>query len=97
MNGDGTKDTDVLEDDEVVIDPDETVVLTDVDDDVELSETVANLNVDALVKKIEESDSEELAKKREAKKRLEELQEKLNKDDEFGSTYTFDLDDDLTT
>lgn len=98
MNGDSTKDTDVLEDDEVAIDPEETVVLTDVDDDdVDLSETVANLNVDVLVKKIEESDSEELAKKRAAKKRLEELQEKLNEDDEFGSTYAFDLDDDLTT
>ncbi len=50
-----------------------------------------------MVAKIENSDDEELAKKREAKKRLDELQEKLDKDDEFGSTYAFDLDDDLTT
>jgi len=98
MNGEGTKDTDVTDDDDVVSDPEETVVLTEVDDDdVDLSETVANLNVEELVKVIENSNSEEIAQRRAAKKRLEELQEKLHEDDEFGSTYAFDLDEDLTT
>ena len=99
MNDEGTKDIDIDDDDDVIDDPEETIVLTEVDDDddVDLSETVANLNVDALVKIIEDSDSEELAKKRAAKKRLEELQEKLHEDDEFGSTYAFDLDEDLST
>ena len=99
MNDEGTKDTEVDDDDDIVSDPDETVVLTEVDDDDDgdLSETVADLDVDALVKIIEDSDSEELAKKRAAKKRLEELQDELHKDDEFGSTYAFDLDEDLTT
>lgn len=101
MNGEDTKNTDVVEDDEddVVTDPDETVVLTEVDDDDDgdLSETVAGLNVDELVKIIEDSDSEELAKRRAARKRLEELRDDLHTDDEFGSTYAFDLDEDLTT
>lgn len=102
VNGEGTKvegqteASDVV-DDEVIDDPEATVVLTEVDAGEDLSETVVDLDVEAMVAKIENSDDEELAKKREAKKRLDELQEKLDKDDEFGSTYAFDLDDDLTT
>jgi hypothetical protein len=102
VNGEGTKTegqteaSDVI-DDEVLEDPEATVVLTEVDTEEDLSETVVDLDVEAMVAKIENSDDEELAKKREAKKRLDELQEKLDKDDEFGSTYAFDLDDDLTT
>jgi hypothetical protein len=102
VNGEGTKtegqieSTDVI-DDEVVSDPEATVVLTEVDAEDDMSETVVDLNVEALVAKIEDADDEELAKKREAKKRLDQVQEQLNGDDEFGSTYAFDLDDDLTT
>lgn len=97
MNGESTKEADDTDDDEVVSDPEETVVLTEVDDGDDLSETVADLNVEELIKIIEDSDSEELAQKRAARKRLDEIQEKLDKDDEFGSTYAFDLDEDLTT
>jgi hypothetical protein len=101
VNDESTKNTDLDDDDDdddVVTDSEDTVVLTEVDaDDDDLSETVAGLNVDALVSIIEKSDSGELAKKRAARKRLEELREQLDEDDEFGSTYTFDLDDDLST
>ena len=102
MNGEGTKvegqteATDVI-DDEVIEDPEATVVLTEVDAEEGMAETVVDLNVEAMVAKIENADEAELAQKREAKKRLDAMQEKLNKDDEFGSTYAFDLDDDLTT
>ena len=100
-NGEGDKDTELNDgegvvDDEVV-DPGETVVLTEVDVDDGLAETVVGLDVDAMVSKIENADSEELAKQREAKKRLDKVQEKLDKDDQFGSTYTFDIDEDLPT
>jgi len=101
VNGEGDKDTE-LKDDEAVIDdevvvPEETVVLTEVDVDDGLSETVAGLEVDAMVAGIENADSEELAKKREAKQRLDKVQEKLDKDDQLGSTYAFDIDEDLPT
>ena len=101
-NGEGSKDTELVDDDgvvddEVIDDPEETVVLTEVDIDDSLSETVVGLDVDAMVAKIENADSEELAKIREAKKRLDEVQEQQDKDDEFGSTYTFDIDEDLPT
>ncbi len=97
MNGKGEKDTELNDGEGVVDDPEQTVVLTEVDVDEGLAETVVGLDVDAMVSKIENADSEELAKQREAKKRLDEVQEKLDKDDQFGSTYTFDIDEDLPT
>jgi hypothetical protein len=96
-NGEGDKDTELNDDEGVVDDPEQTVVLTEVDVDDGLAETVVGLEVDAMVSKIENADSEELAKQREAKKRLDKVQEKLDKDDQFGSTYTFDIDEDLPT
>ena len=101
MNGEGDKDIDSSSGDKVVdeevVDPAETVVLTEVDADDSLGETVVGLDVDAMVSKLESSDSEGLAKKREAKKKLDALQEQLDKDDQFGSTYAFDIDEDLPT
>jgi hypothetical protein len=96
VNVEGNKDIELDDDDDVIEDPEETVVLTEVDDDDDdLSETVVGLDVDAIVAKMESSNAAELARKRAAKKRLEELRERLEEDDEFGSTYAFDIDDDL--
>ncbi len=84
------------DDEDIVDNSDTTVILTEIDDDDDgLSETV--VDVDALVAKLESADAEELARKRAAKKRLEQIQEQLDKDDKFGSTYTFDIDEDLPT
>jgi len=102
-NGEGSKDTELVDDDAmvddeaVIDDPEQTVVLTEIDVNDDLSETVVGLDVDAMVAKVENTDSEELAKKREAKQRLDKVQEKLDKDDQFGSTYAFDIDEDLPT
>ena len=100
-NSEGDKDVELNDgeaviDDEVV-DPAETVVLTETDADEGLAETGVGLDVDAMVSKIENTDSEELAKQQEAKKRLDAVQEKLDKDDQFCSTYAFDIDEDLPT
>jgi len=101
VNGEGDKDTELKDDqgviDDEVVDTETTVVLTEVDIDDGLSETVVGLDVDAMVAKIENADSGELAKKRAAKQRLDKVQEKLDKDDQFGSTYAFDIDEDLPT
>ena len=75
MNGEGNKDDDLLksedgiDEEEILEDPDSTIVLTEVDAGDDLGETVADLNVDALVEKIESADAETVAKKRAAKKR----------------------------
>ena len=101
VNGESDKDTELNDSegvvDDEVVDPGETVVLTEVDVDDGLAETIVGLDVDAMVSRIENADSEELAKQREAKKRLDKVQEKLDKDDQFGSTYAFDIDKDLPT
>ena len=97
MNGEGDKNTESNDDEGIVDDPEQTVILTEVDVDDGLAETVVGLDVDAMVAKIENADSEEVAKQRQAKKRLDKVQEKLDKDDQFGSTYAFDIDEDLPT
>ena len=88
MNGEGSNDIEVDDEVEVITDPGETVVLTE--DSVEI-------NVEELVADIEASDGDDVEHKREAKKRLDALEEHLHEDDEFGSTYNFDLEDELPT
>jgi hypothetical protein len=70
---------------------DDEIDLT-VDDDI-IDDSTAEVNVDALVAKIDSEDPEEAAHHREVREKLEALAEE--RDDEFGSTYNFNLDDDL--
>jgi len=88
MNGEGSKDIEMDDEAEVIIDSGETVVLNE--DSVEI-------NVEELVADIEASDGDDAEDRREAKKRLDALEDQLHKDDEFGSTYNFDLEEDLPT
>ena len=62
-------------------------------DDVIVDESIADTRVEALVADIDSVDAGESAHKRETRKKLDALNEQ--RDDEFGSTYDFDLDDDL--
>ena len=55
------------------------------------------INVEELVADIEASSSDDALRKVAVKKRLDEMDDQLDKDDEFGSTYNFDLDKDLPT
>ncbi|MGI9272972.1 MAG: hypothetical protein ACR2QT_14435 [Woeseiaceae bacterium] len=78
---------------EVAEDFDATVVMSE--DSVEIRpEDSAEINVEKLVADVEALKRDETAKKQlEARKRLDEIA--AEGDDEFGSTYNFDLDDDL--
>ena len=49
--------------------------------------------LEAIIEKLEEEDPDEVAHKREVRKRLEELAEARNKD--LDSTFNFDLDEDV--
>ena len=51
------------------------------------------LEVEQLVAKLEAADPDEIAHKREIRRRLDEIAEKRNLD--LDSTFNFDLDDDL--
>lgn len=94
MNGENT---DNSSDDEIVADEsaddatDENTVLTT---DVEgFADTIVEANVDALVARMDSKDADEVARKREARKRLEEVRQQ--KDDDLDGTFNFNLDDDL--
>lgn len=75
---------------------DEDISDKDIDltaDDIIDGGSTAEIKVDALVAKIDSEDAEELARQREIRRKLDALNE--GADDEFGSTYNFNLDEDL--
>lgn len=89
-------DEDVLEDvseDDVAEDDisDKEIDLT-ADDMIDGAST-AEIKVDALVAKIDSEDAEEIARQREIRRKLDALEK--GGDDEFGSTYNFNIDEDL--
>jgi hypothetical protein len=63
------------------------------DDDIISDGSTAEMKVDALVAKIDAEDPDEAAHHREIRQKLDALDEQ--RDDEVGSTYNFNLDDDL--
>ena len=76
--------------------PEDTVVLskdmTDIDDDGDVS---VEVNIEELVAKLEAADDDDVSRKREIRRRLDELREQQEADAELDSTYNFNLDDDL--
>ncbi len=87
-----------LDDDDVSDDASDDVSDDDADDDLLLgdddgfADTIVEANVDALFARIELTDAEEAARKRLARKRLEELREL--KSIELDDTFNFDLEGD---
>lgn len=78
---------------EVAEDFDSTVVMSE-DSVAESLDETAEVNVEQLVADVDALNRDETARKQlEARKRLDEMG--LEGDDEFGSTYNFNIDDDL--
>jgi hypothetical protein len=90
-NNDKELDEDVVSDDVLDDATDENVVLDTADEG--FADTIIEASVDALVAKIDATDEDEAARKRVARKRLEELREQQSED--LDSTFDFNLDDDL--
>jgi hypothetical protein len=73
----------------------------DEDDDVEdmddgnVGDLSVEINVEELVAKLEATDSDDVARRREIRRRLEELEEMRRTNKDLDSTFNFDLDDDL--
>ncbi len=63
------------------------------DDDIISDGSTAEIKVDELVAKIDSEDPDEVARNRELRQKLDALDEQ--RDDEFGSTYNFNIDEDL--
>ena len=75
---------------------DDTVVIADDDDDDSdnVGDLSVELNIEDLVAKLEQTDSEDIARRRQIKRRLEELREERDAMRDLDSTYNFNFDDD---
>ena len=82
---------DDLEDDDLDDDDD----VEDIDDEDNVGDISVEINVEELVAKLEATDSDDVARKREIRRRLEELEEMRRSSEDLDSTFNFNLDDDL--
>ena len=73
----------------------DTLVSEDNEDDDNIGDISVEINVEELVAKIEASGSDDASRKREIRRRLEDLQERRSNNEDLDSTYDFNLDDDL--
>jgi hypothetical protein len=86
---DNPGETDQIDEDDIDdVDDDDDLDINDDDDSDDDDDSTSEIDVEKLVVKI---DAEEAARRREIRRKLEALREE--RDDEFGSTYNFDLDE----
>ena len=81
-----------IEDDD--LDDDDDVEDLDDDDDDNVGDISVEINVEELVAKLEATNSDDVARKREIRRRLEELEEMRRASRDLDNTFNFDLDDD---
>ena len=98
MNRENGKEPDETEDEtpaeDVADDEFADTIVIDSDDEDNVGDMSVEIDVDELMAKIETDDSDEAVAKRKAQRKLKELREKLKIDEDLGSTYNFNLDDD---
>ncbi|MDH3747156.1 MAG: hypothetical protein OER97_03030 [Gammaproteobacteria bacterium] len=100
MNGEteNAKDPDEIDDNVNSDGVGEDTVVIDSDDDEfvdNVGDLSVELNVEELVAKLEATDSEDSGRQREIKRRLEEKREQCESEKDLGSTYNFNLDEDI--
>ena len=83
---------DIVEDEDRPMedDPGDTVVLSEADYSDNVGDISVEINVEELVAKVESNDEEELIRKKEIRRKLEELEESKN----FEDTYAIEFDKD---
>jgi hypothetical protein len=82
---------DEIEDEDLDDDDD----VEDIDEDDNVGDISVEINVEELVAKLEATDSDDVARKREIRRRLEELEEMRRSSEDLDSTFNFNLDDEL--
>lgn len=92
MNGKNSEPDEVLEDDSSEDLMTETVVLTEVDDDT-IGDTSIEMSIEKLVEKLDASDEEDVHRRAEIRRKLEDLREQ--REQELDGTFNFNLDDDI--
>ena len=74
--------------------PEETVVLPETENSDNVGDVSVEINVEELVAEIEASQGDDAHKKREIRRRLEEIEERRQASDQIGDTFNVDLDED---
>ena len=74
---------------------DEDVVIEEIADVDNVGDISVEINVEELVAKLEATDDDDVDRKREIHKRLEELSDRRKDSEDIDSTYNFNLDDEL--
>ena len=77
-----------------VLPEEETVVMPETVNSDNVGDVSVEINVEELVAEIEASQGDDAHKKKEIRKRLEEIQEQKQASREIGDTFNFDLDED---
>jgi hypothetical protein len=73
----------------------DTLSVSTVFADDNVGDISVEINVEELVAKLEATDDDDLAEKREIRHRLDELEDQRKSSEDLDSTYNFNLDDDL--
>ena len=73
----------------------EDVVIEEIADVDNVGDISVEINVEELVAKLEATDDDDVDRKREIHKRLEELSDRRKDNEDLDSTYNFNLDDEL--
>lgn len=81
--------------DETLDDDDVSDMDDDDDDEDNVGDISVEINVEELVAKLEATDSDDVARRREIRRRLDELEEMRRESRDLDSTFNFDLDDEL--
>lgn len=92
MNGENDDDIDTLDDDSSDEALTTTVVLSEDEGDDDVGSTI-EMDIEKLVAKLDASDSEDVHRRAEIRRRLEELREQ--REQELDTTFNFNLDDDI--
>ena len=87
---DKAEDADVAVDEEI---QEDTVVLTETASTDNVGDVSVEINVEELVAEIEASQGDDAHKKKEIRKRLEEIQERRQATKDLGDTFNIDLDE----
>ena len=70
-----------------------TVVMSDDDEDVAVGDSTVDMDIDKLVAKLEASDKDDVHRRAEIRRKLEDLREQ--REQELDNTFNFNLDDDV--
>lgn len=93
--GNGRLEDDIDDDLDSTDDSDDVMLSDDDDDDDNIGDISVEINVEELVAKLESGQGNEAQRRKEIRRRLEEIEEQRRAARDLDSTYNFNLDDEF--